>query len=46
MPYTPEELQALKELRLENKKRNQRLYYENVTKPKRQWKTTNKKSEN
>lgn len=45
MPYTPEELATLKELRLENKKRYQREYYLKKTKPKRKW-ITNKKSPN
>lgn len=40
MPYTPEELQALKELRKKNKERYQHEYYLKYTKPKRQWKTT------
>lgn len=35
MPYTPEELQTLKEIRLANKKRYQADYYLRVTKPQR-----------
>lgn len=36
MPYTPEELQTLQEIRLANKKRYQHLFYINKTKPKRE----------
>lgn len=36
MPYTPEELQTLQEIRLANKKRYQKSYYERITKPLRQ----------
>ncbi len=39
IPYIPEELATLKELRLENKKRYQREYYLKKTKPKRKRKT-------
>lgn len=37
MPYTPQELQTIQEIRLANKKRYQREYYLRKTKPKRQW---------
>lgn len=36
MPYTPEELQTLQEIRKKNKERYQADYYLRVTKPKRQ----------
>ena len=35
MPYTPEELLTLKEIRIKNKQRYQKWYYENKTKVKR-----------
>lgn len=42
MPYTPEELKTLQEIRLANKKRYQHEYYERVTKPKRKHLSLNK----
>lgn len=42
MPYTPEELATLKELRLANKKRYQHEYYLRKTKPKRKQLSLNK----
>lgn len=42
MPYTPEELQTLQEIRLANKKRYQHEYYLRKTKPKRKYLSLNK----
>lgn len=36
MPYTQEEIDLLKKIRLANKKRYQKSYYERTTKPLRQ----------